>query len=357
MTRQREPLDRPAHAPARRPRRRPPGRCAMSSSPGGRMARRRNMRGSSQLNRRASDGRVGSSSSEPRAVRPAEAGVRSALYCSSRSARRSGAPPARSADRRAPARPARCRPACGFQRSEMVVVGRHEGLDLFQRIAAPVLPAGAVVQIAHQRLLLSASRRLSWLRLRWNRSRHSSSSIAGFRKDRRGRADRGGGRQHLVQRRRQGYGSWVNRSDSVSTVRSSDSARRCWATSSRGPAGEPARRIRRAGPVSARAAPAAAAASRRAGDTGRPRRLGSASTARPTAHGRSHQKLAADSAPVVLDQVQIGGRNADFARQFGLPEPGNRAAFADATSGQAVAWHWSSSGLSLAFQHLSAMPT
>jgi len=52
--------------------------------------------------------------------------------------------------------------------------------------------------------------------------------------------------------------------------------------------------------------------------------------------GQVVDQLAADSAPVVLDQVEVGRRNPDPAGEVGLADAGGDAAFADARAGEAL---------------------
>ena len=56
----------------------------------------------------------------------------------------------------------------------------------------------------------------------------------------------------------------------------------------------------------------------------------------PERGGQIEQKLAADSAPVVLDEVQVGRGHIDASRQFGLLEAHFAPSGADTAAGQLV---------------------
>ena len=121
------------------------------------------------------------------------------------------------------------------------------------------------------------------------------------------------------------WGSWVTRSDRVSTARSSVPMRRCDAASS---AAQPGKRPANSSTCS-------------------PPSNAAAQVQDP---GDIDQQPAADSAAVMLDQIEVGRRNIRGFRQFRLLQTRDDAPLADAASGQGVACHQKIPYL----QHLSA---
>ncbi len=143
-----------------------------------------------------------------------------------------------------------------------------------------------------------------------------AAEVAGLVQDRRGRADRRHRRQHLVQRRGQPriVGQPVRQ-----RLDRRPPARRCGGA---GRPTSPAQSGNRAAKSPARpgaAQPRPGRAQRRdqpgLGALGQHRRL---DLQRPR---QRHQQPAADSAPFVLDQVEIGRRDADPRRKIGLVSP------------------------------------
>ena len=61
--------------------------------------------------------------------------------------------------------------------------------------------------------------------------------------------------------------------------------------------------------------------------------------------GKPRQQILGNAAAIVLNQVQIAGRNPDLSRQIGLPQPQGLPAFTQTASGQGGQGHGISLGL------------